>query len=110
MQGNWQTSDPLGYPDGWNNFAYVNNKVSTYIDWMGGLQKTATLSFNPSQAWVGSVTPPNGTTYTAEGNPLFSATARYTVVETDTDVSLTFLGWDTGSSVSVGFSVNPYDG
>ena len=21
-QGKWQTADPLGYPDGWNNFAY----------------------------------------------------------------------------------------
>ena len=24
-QGKWQTADPLGYPDGWNNFAYCNN-------------------------------------------------------------------------------------
>ena len=35
-QGKWQTSDPLGYPDGWNNFAYVNNGVTEAIDWMGG--------------------------------------------------------------------------
>ena len=35
-QGKWQTSDPLGYPDGWNNFAYVNNGVTIAIDWMGG--------------------------------------------------------------------------
>ena len=34
-QGKWQTSDPLGYPDGWNNFAYVNNGVTTAIDWLG---------------------------------------------------------------------------
>ena len=32
-QGKWQTSDPLGYPDGWNNFAYVNNGVIMNIDW-----------------------------------------------------------------------------
>ena len=25
--GKWQTTDPLGYPDGWNNLAYVNNKT-----------------------------------------------------------------------------------
>ncbi len=31
-QGKWQTSDPLGYPDGWNNFAYCNNWVIDYID------------------------------------------------------------------------------
>ncbi|MHB9057124.1 MAG: RHS repeat-associated core domain-containing protein [Paludibacteraceae bacterium] len=34
-QGKWQTADPMGYPDGWNNLAYVNNNVTMYIDWMG---------------------------------------------------------------------------
>ena len=34
-QGKWQTTDPLGYPDGWNNLAYVNNGVTTAIDWLG---------------------------------------------------------------------------
>jgi RHS repeat-associated protein len=34
-QGKWQTSDPLGYPDGLNNLAYVNNRVTMYIDWQG---------------------------------------------------------------------------
>ncbi|MGF0037054.1 RHS repeat domain-containing protein, partial [Victivallis vadensis] len=32
--GKWQTTDPLGYPDGWNNLAYVNNMVFT-IDPLG---------------------------------------------------------------------------
>ena len=32
----WQTSDPLGYPDGFNNFAYCNNGVTKNIDWLGG--------------------------------------------------------------------------
>ena len=31
-QGKWTTSDPLGYPDGWNNLAYVNNQITVYID------------------------------------------------------------------------------
>ena len=55
MQGNWQTSDPLGYPDGWNNFAYVNNHVTSSIDWMGGWElvvdgtpRTGTTSFPQS--------------------------------------------------------------
>ncbi len=30
-----QTSDPLGYPDGFNNFAYVNNGVTKNIDFLG---------------------------------------------------------------------------
>ncbi len=34
--GKWQTADPLGYPDGFNNFAYCNNGVTDSIDWMGG--------------------------------------------------------------------------
>jgi len=33
--GKWQTSDPLGYPDGWNNLAYCGNKVTISIDWLG---------------------------------------------------------------------------
>ena len=34
--GKWQTTDPMGYPDGWNNLAYVNNGVTMRIDWLGG--------------------------------------------------------------------------
>ena len=34
-QGKWQTSDPLGYPDGWNNLAYCNNEITDTIDWLG---------------------------------------------------------------------------
>ena len=33
--GKWQTTDPSGYPDGWNNLAYVNNGVTTQIDCLG---------------------------------------------------------------------------
>ena len=39
--GKWQTADPLGYPDGWNDFAYCNNTLS--IDRLG-LLVTATFS------------------------------------------------------------------
>jgi len=34
--GKWQSADPLGYPDGWNNLAYVNNHVTSSYDWLGG--------------------------------------------------------------------------
>ena len=33
--GKWQTQDPIGYPDGWNNLAYVNNMVIGCIDRFG---------------------------------------------------------------------------
>jgi RHS repeat-associated protein len=35
--GKWTTPDPLGYPDGWNNLAYVNNGVTTTVDYLGEL-------------------------------------------------------------------------
>ena len=35
-QGKWQTVDPLGYPDGWNNFAYGNNQAAMGFDSEGG--------------------------------------------------------------------------
>ena len=31
----WQTADPLGYPDGWNQLAYCGNDVSKYVDLFG---------------------------------------------------------------------------
>ncbi len=34
----WQTADPLGYPDGWNALAYVNNGVSSSIDLYGAVE------------------------------------------------------------------------
>lgn len=34
-QGKWTTSDPLGYPDGWNNLAYVNNGCAYSYDMLG---------------------------------------------------------------------------
>ena len=34
-QGKWTTTDPLGYPDGWNNLAYCNNEVISSIDIRG---------------------------------------------------------------------------
>ena len=31
-QGKWTTTDPLGYPDGWNNLAYCGNHSNMAID------------------------------------------------------------------------------
>ncbi|MBQ6136230.1 MAG: hypothetical protein IJI73_02545, partial [Kiritimatiellae bacterium] len=31
----WQTADPLGYPDGWNQLAYCNNGVTWALDYLG---------------------------------------------------------------------------
>ena len=39
-QGKWTSSDPLGYPDGWNNLAYVNNCSTMAVDWLGAAELT----------------------------------------------------------------------
>ena len=53
-QGKWQTADPLGYPDGWNNFAYVNNAVTMAIDWQGTeWVKVGDFSGSQSLDWPG---------------------------------------------------------
>jgi len=31
----WQSADPMGYPDGWNQLAYCNNGVSSAVDVLG---------------------------------------------------------------------------
>jgi RHS repeat-associated protein len=55
--GKWQTSDPLGYPDGWNNFAYVNNWVTNNYDWLGAIARhyldtEGGISGSGHSAWV----------------------------------------------------------
>ena len=35
--GKWQTADPLGYPDGWNQLAYCGNACLETTDLFGGL-------------------------------------------------------------------------
>lgn len=34
-QGKWQTADPIGYPDGWNNLIYCNNRSVNVVDPLG---------------------------------------------------------------------------
>ena len=41
--GKWQTTDPLGYPDGWNNLAYGNNQVTNGFDYLGGAWTTTDM-------------------------------------------------------------------
>ena len=45
-QGKWTTTDPLGYPDGWNNLAYVNNRASNCFDFAGAWLESAHHSIN----------------------------------------------------------------
>ena len=45
-QGKWTTSDPIGYPDGWNNLAYVNNKIVNLVDFSGGWATIPIINVN----------------------------------------------------------------
>ena len=49
--GKWQTTDPLGYPDGWNNLAYCNNGVTTVIDYSGGVTISSLYDALNHYAW-----------------------------------------------------------
>jgi len=42
--GKWLSQDPLGYPDGWNNTAYINNQTIDKIDMLGLATITGTVS------------------------------------------------------------------
>ena len=54
-QGKWQTADPIGYPDGWNNFAYVNNRTSYAIDYNGLWTIQIGITFSGGGAVGGTV-------------------------------------------------------
>ena len=61
-QGKWQTADPLGYPDGWNNLAYVNNGVTVNVDWLGAqiITPSGNFSMTASLKYVETITEANG--------------------------------------------------
>ena len=59
--GKWQTTDPLGYPDGWNNLAYCNNMTISCVDFLGAdiyhvVDSHAVEGFGHSSAIVGNDT------------------------------------------------------
>ena len=71
--GKWQTADPLGYPDGWNNLAYVNNWAADSIDQFGGdiyhvvdisgIGHSASIIGNPKDGYYAYNNGPNGGGY-----------------------------------------------
>ena len=54
--GKWQTTDPLGYPDGWNNLAYVNNGSFANIDFLGTWTLVADTGMPPMPSAITSTT------------------------------------------------------
>ena len=56
----WQTVDPMGYPDGWNQLAYCGNGVMSAVDLRGCATETV-VSFGWFWEWEGEVAIANGT-------------------------------------------------
>ena len=54
----WQTADPMGYPDGWNQLAYCGNGVTSAVDLWGCATVTSTIfeRGTPTQPDEGGVT------------------------------------------------------
>ena len=50
--GKWLSADLIGYPDGWNNFAYCNNLATIACDLYGAVIK---IDQNASGAWQTAV-------------------------------------------------------
>ena len=56
----WQSADPMGYPDGWNQLAYCNNAATSAVD-LWGCVTVHHVSFGWIWAWSGDVAIANGT-------------------------------------------------
>ena len=58
--GSWATKDPLGFPDGFNGYAYVNGRPLTYYDVYGTTEEEFTIR---DYAYNGGGDPPSGTPF-----------------------------------------------
>ena len=68
--GKWTTTDPIGYPDGWNNLAYVNNGVTWKFDWVGMCEQVPVMATveDPNNPGY-TIQVPTGETYTVRCSP-----------------------------------------
>ena len=92
-KGKWQTSDPLGYPDGWNNLAYVNNRVLCNIDYLGFWAQGIEYSSRTQDQGLTLLT---RTLYFSTGNTPFSLFLISKVIE------------DTASTDNIGVTIPEY--
>ena len=69
-----ETSDPLGHPDGWNNYAYCSNKLTIMIDWLGD---SVVLVINSSASGEASGTNASGHSWIAYTDDATGKTTTY---------------------------------
>ena len=81
--GKWLSQDLIGYPDGWNNFAYCNNMITNSLDSLGSyIITSATFSnMSPKDGSETVYTPiPNSHLYVS-----ISGTVSFTISKEATD-------------------------
>jgi RHS repeat-associated protein len=64
--GKWMSSDPLGYPDGWNNLAYCMNRPAQAVDIQGQWTLQFGFSFTGGGASGGTIDSGIALSYSAE--------------------------------------------
>jgi RHS repeat-associated protein len=84
----WQTADPMGYPDGWNQLAYCNNGVTSSVDLWG----CSTVAPGPYSFHQGSLTWPTFTTpsYYNTETPTLSDRSTYALCQLEATVGAVF--------------------
>lgn len=89
--GKWQISDIIGYPDGWNNFAYCGNNVLQSID-LWGCIVTDTFSsiIEAALDWGKTYNDPSITSQLEHGSTIYKVDDgyKYTVPNIGTETSV----------------------
>ena len=109
-QGKWQTADPLGYPDGWNNTQYCGNALTSAVDLFGAWKFIVTGNSNPSHFIEDGTTTkkPNGEIVYFDYIAV-TASQRASGSGTDTltiNSSGIFLYRDTNSNIDLSIAIN----
>ena len=66
--GKWQTADPLGYPDGWNQLAYCGNGLITHVDYLGAVDINLFPTNEDIHNYADNYNDPNNITVGGHGN------------------------------------------
>ena len=66
--GKWQTADPLGYPDGWNQLAYCGNGIITHVDYLGAVDINLFPTNEDIHKYADNYNDPNNITVGGHGN------------------------------------------
>ena len=102
-QGKWQTSDPLGYPDGWNNLAYCNNEVIEYYDFLGGASAHVNCDLNAASYYREQL----GPGYIVKEAP--AKNINCTIKVTYDFDSISCPGWESDSVTGASFIIEKPD-